>query len=666
MSRQNGLSRAYASASVTAILGLLMGCSQPASYATVDLGGSYGNGTPQGYSSRSGLPVYQSTQVYTTPGVPQPVGQQLVYMDAPTNQVASLSPGYSGGYSQPFQQSYPVFDSVAQGPILTDETILRSDGYIDTGAYGGVQTATLSPGAGSIGFDQMPIVSDVPQYLPAPQPLAPLPYSAPIMTEALPLPAPVELPMIEAAPLAAPIAAPMQMVADDYANLSQQTYAPVATPIQSAPLDMMQSDAQTFAGVSTQPARNDVQQVVDYYDLRSQQQEVVSRDVSLPAMQAPAAVAPQAVYTPRSGEEIALPPASQAYPRPYEALPPGFFPTYEFPSGADLISQAPVAQPPVQVAALAPQAPINDIFTATTPIPEAAPRAAIQQASGVVPSGQVYVIQPGDTLYGIARAHGVTPLDIAQSNGLPLAGTIYPGDMLSIPAGGIGGRPETLGDAPVVVLQTAEAAPINGFSADAASIGTYTADLTDQSAEMIDIEELARMFRERESGQSGAAMPVISAAAGSALRGRPDLTPTELISEPIGVATAPSIIPNQELIAPTPVAYGRGSYAWPVHGEVYRTNAGGIEIVVPAGQPVSAAASGRVVHVANGSRGTLVVIEHDDGWRSLTIGLQNATVQTGQRVTTGAPLGYSGDQRIGFELRDGQSNVAETLGLLQS
>ena len=680
MSRQIGLSRVYASVSVTAVLGLLVGCSQPASYATVDLGGSYGNGTPQTYSAPSGLPVYQSTQVYTTPGNAPPVSQsQLVYLDAPSNQVASLSPSYIGGYSQP-AQSYPVFNSVDQGPVLTDETILRSDGYIDTGRYGGVETATLAPGGGSIGYDRMPVLNDVPQYLPAPQPAAPLPYSAPMIAEALPLPAPVPAPMamIEAMPLPAPLplpapmAEPIQTVGDDYASLSAVPFD--AVPYQAVgdlaaaaptPLDMMQAAPQDFAGLPTQPPRNDVQGVVDYYDLnQGQQQQNVVQNVRLPgAAQIPTQTAPTAAYsdTAPNGQGIALPPASQAYPRPYEALPPGFFPSYEFPSGNDLISQAPAPQEPVQVAALAPQMPLSDIFVTgsaadITAIP------VVQQATG----GQSYTIQPGDTLYGIARKHGVTPLEIARSNGLPLAGTIYPGTVLSIPAGGISGRPETLGDAPVVVLQSAQLAPVETFAPDAASISTYTADLTDQSVDMIDVKELARMFRERESGQPGAMMPVISAAAGSAMRGRPDLTPTEVISQPGGAVASPAFTQLEQIATPTPVAFKQAAYTWPVHGEVYRLQGGGIEIAAPAGQTVAAAAGGRVVHVENGSRGVMVVIEHDDGWRSITLGLASPGVLVGQRVFSGDPLGQTGAQRISFELRDDASNVAEVLGVLRS
>ncbi len=680
MSRHKGLNRAYASVSVMAVLGLLAGCSQPASYATVDLGGSYGNAAPQGYSALSGLPVYQATQVYTTPAAPySPSQPQLVYRDAPANQVASLSPGY-GSYGQ-LQQSYPVFDSVAQGTILTDETILRSDGYIDVGPYGGQQTAVLSPGVGSIGFEQAPVMTDVPRYAPAPvqqsyapQAFEPPPYSepvqtAPLTTALLPPPAPMQPAPLQVAPIYEPLAAPVQA-------------APLqAAPLQAAPV----AQPDLFAA---QPARDDVQGVIDYYDIGNPATRAPApQNVALSAPQpaplqaapiqaAPSQSAPVSQIAPAG--DIALPPASQAYPRPYEALPPGFFPTYEFPSENDFISQAP-APAPVEVAEL-----LNPVLTGNTLTANdgivVAPTPRIEQASVATVPGFRYTIQPGDTLYAIARMHGVTPRAIAMANGLPMAGTIYAGNTLTIPTGGRGtGRPETLGDAPIVVLQSAEAMPAPvatmplpvtspaPFVADAASINTYTTDLTGQSGDTITIDELARMFRDRENGMPGAAMPVISAQTGEALRGRVDLTPTEIISDPIGARMGPTVImPMAEVAAmAAPAPSARPSYAWPVQGDVFRLPAGGIEIGAPAGQPVTAAAGGRVVHVEDGPRGTLVVVEHADGWRSLTLGMREAVVQVGQTVPAGGTLGITDGRRITFELRDGASNVAEALGILQ-
>lgn len=59
--------------------------------------------------------------------------------------------------------------------------------------------------------------------------------------------------------------------------------------------------------------------------------------------------------------------------------------------------------------------------------------AAGSQASG---QGQVYTVRPGDTLAAIASRYGTTAWAMAQANGLANPNYIYPGQRLSIPAGG--------------------------------------------------------------------------------------------------------------------------------------------------------------------------------------------------------------------------------------
>lgn len=53
-------------------------------------------------------------------------------------------------------------------------------------------------------------------------------------------------------------------------------------------------------------------------------------------------------------------------------------------------------------------------------------------STGSGPSA-VYVVQPGDTLYDIARSFGVTVDEIAKTNGISNPDIIYPGQELKIP-----------------------------------------------------------------------------------------------------------------------------------------------------------------------------------------------------------------------------------------
>ena len=64
--------------------------------------------------------------------------------------------------------------------------------------------------------------------------------------------------------------------------------------------------------------------------------------------------------------------------------------------------------------------------------------------------------------------------------------------------------------------------------------------------------------------------------------------------------------------------------------------------------------------------GVLVVIEHDNGWRSLTVGLDYSAVRPDERVEQGDKIGNaSREHRVRFELRDAGADVADALEQLR-
>ena len=125
------------------------------------------------------------------------------------------------------------------------------------------------------------------------------------------------------------------------------------------------------------------------------------------------------------------------------------------------------------------------------------------------------------------------------------------------------------------------------------------------------------------------------------------------------------------------VTLSRGQAArfiWPVEGEVVSTfgprvhpvlgnreNHDGIDIDVPEGTTVRAAAGGTVsFYGEQPGYGNLMIIEHGDGFYTLYGHLEDAIASTGRYVDTGQPIALSGNTGISsgphlhFEVRNGE------------
>ena len=86
----------------------------------------------------------------------------------------------------------------------------------------------------------------------------------------------------------------------------------------------------------------------------------------------------------------------------------------------------------------------------------------------------------------------------------------------------------------------------------------------------------------------------------------------------------------------------------------------GLTLAPRAGAQVVAPARGRVAFAGSyRGYGRIVIIAHVDGWTSLVTGLSDATVQAGDDVIGGSPIGLAGQQnpRITLELRRDGSPV---------
>ncbi|MGB3289905.1 MAG: peptidoglycan DD-metalloendopeptidase family protein [Burkholderiaceae bacterium] len=103
------------------------------------------------------------------------------------------------------------------------------------------------------------------------------------------------------------------------------------------------------------------------------------------------------------------------------------------------------------------------------------------------------------------------------------------------------------------------------------------------------------------------------------------------------------------------------NWAWPASGKIiqsFNSNTKGIDIAGAAGDPVLAAADGKVMYAGNGVRGlgNLILLGHSDGFITAYAHNQTLLVKTGQQIKKGAKIAAIGQTdtsspRLHFEIR---------------
>lgn len=113
------------------------------------------------------------------------------------------------------------------------------------------------------------------------------------------------------------------------------------------------------------------------------------------------------------------------------------------------------------------------------------------------------------------------------------------------------------------------------------------------------------------------------------------------------------------------------TFAWPVKGKVVAGFAEprqkGIDIEGRSGEPVSAAAGGRVTYVGSGipGLGKLIVIKHDQGYITVYAHNKDILVKEQQNVTRGQKIAELGE-KLHFQIRKGAAAVDPLLYLPKS
>ena len=284
------------------------------------------------------------------------------------------------------------------------------------------------------------------------------------------------------------------------------------------------------------------------------------------------------------------------------------------------------------------RAPVDD----RRPAAAAAKPLAVEPAlAPVAPPPSTYTVKPGETLYSIALALGVDHRDLARWNNLDDPTKIKVGQALRIVP--------TEADSSSVQVGVArgagslEARPLDGAAAPPApgaqpqpqpQAKGGAAMKTSPRAVLLPYSE--QNLAQLQKGDAPAATPK-PAPIPVAVEPRPDAAKTERDPDAI-------------------------DFIWPVRGRLLagfsEPNSKGVDISGKLGDPVVAAAQGRVMYVGTGIRGygKLIVIKHDNGFNSVYAHNREILVKEGQSVTRGQKIAELGDSdadapKLHFEIR---------------
>ena len=274
-------------------------------------------------------------------------------------------------------------------------------------------------------------------------------------------------------------------------------------------------------------------------------------------------------------------------------------------------------------------APVDDRRPAQAPQPKP-PAAQATPVPGAAPGGIVarpgyYTVKRGDTLYSIALEHGADYRELAQWNKLEDASKIRVGQEL---------RVTSLDDRAAAQVG---AARLPG-EVESRPLGTVPPAAAQDSGMKTSPKALRLPYSEQNLAALSRPEPP-----------KPEVKP-EVKPEPATAKPAPDRDP--EAI----------EFAWPARGKLLAGFAEpsnkGLDIAGKPGDPVLAAASGRVMYTGTGIRGygKLIVIKHDNNFNSVYAHNREILVKEGQNVTRGQRIAELGDTdadapKLHFEIR---------------
>lgn len=258
------------------------------------------------------------------------------------------------------------------------------------------------------------------------------------------------------------------------------------------------------------------------------------------------------------------------------------------------------------------------------------------------PSARLVTVEPGDSLYRLARRHVVNVAALVETNGLTEPYVVKPGQTLSLPA------PK------IHVVEPGE------------TLYTVSRRFNVETRSLAVMNGLKRPWKVWPGDEIR--LPVLAR----------DQWLLDHAEAPVAVAAtlrAPASSPETPSAAAlyAPAAQGPSTFVWPVAGRILRPfgplqdgqQNDGIDIEARPEEDLVAAADGSVVYAGDEltGYGNLVLVKHGGGWISAYAYAAALLVKEGDKVVQGQPIARAGAGEAGqppqvhFELRNGRQPV---------
>lgn len=274
-----------------------------------------------------------------------------------------------------------------------------------------------------------------------------------------------------------------------------------------------------------------------------------------------------------------------------------------------------------------------------------------------LPAQRIHAVAPGDTLYGLSRLYGPSMAAIANANGLAPPYGIQVGQRLVIP----------VDPAPPPSIVTALPAPAPTDGDDGVVIAAVP--MTPPRVAIPAPAAMPGLAPVIPTAPAPAPDPVPTPAIAPAIAPAPTAAPTGTADHapvpppgprpppPSGLAERPTPAPTASAVSssaplPPPPPRAGERFIWPVRGEVIGRFGGsaqglhndGINIAVPEGTPIRAADNGVVAYAGNEIQGfgRLVLIKHAGGWMTAYAHASRLEVRRGDTVRRGQVIARAG------------------------